>query len=49
MKGVESIDEQLEAVCERRELLLDLVVRSLVELDSLAIRQDQLLDQRATA
>jgi hypothetical protein len=46
MTGLASVDEQLTAVQERREAVLDLLCRCLIELDTLATRADVLLDRR---
>lgn len=48
MTGIVSIDEQLTAATERRALCLDLLVRSLIEIDTLTERIDVLLVRRTT-
>jgi hypothetical protein len=41
-----TVDDQLTAALARREQALDLLVRSLVEIDTLSDRIDVLLDRR---
>lgn len=47
MTGIVSIDEQLTAAVRRRENALDLLVRSLIEIDALSERIDVLLERKA--
>lgn len=47
MTGIVSIDEQLAAAVLRRENALDLLVRSLIEIDTQTERIDVLLERKA--
>jgi hypothetical protein len=47
--GIESVDEQLTAAIERRDRALDLLVRSLIEIDTLTTRIDELLERKTAA
>lgn len=47
MTSWETLDEQLHAAAERRATALDLLVRALVEIDTLSSRIDVLLERRA--
>lgn len=44
-----SIDDQLEAARVRRERACDLLIRSLIEIDTLTNRIDVLLERKADA
>lgn len=49
MNGIESVDEQLFAATDRREELVDILVRTLVEIDAETEHIAELIDQRLSA